>query len=301
MKNSSPYKGAEAVGITTTFYPDVDDVRFELSLANSEAWRDAGLPLVVVDGSPFDGRGKDRVGDAHRARGATVLRSERNGIASQRQQGAQTALGLGADKLLTHEPEKITMVNFTGEVASALENSAIVAVGRTEASEASLPPVQRRSERLAGWILEKTLILPHDALAGPRGYTRFGAEFLLGYPSSQEGMNNWIYMYQNMLEAMKAGKRVGGLDVDLMYPEAMVQQETGNAVFDRKRYDQFELQLKYLLKQYAAAPEAEHIAIMVRRGLDALPADRTNKDFEKMFTRLEEELAAYGYETAPAK
>ena len=190
------------------------------------------------------------------------------------------------------------MVNFAGDVANALGQNDIVVVGRTEASQESLPPVQRRTERLAGWVLEHTLSLPHDALAGPRGYTRDGAAFLLNYPSSEKGMNNWIYMYQNAIEAMKAGKRVGGIDVDLLYPKAMVQQETGNDVFDRKRYDQFELQLKYLLNAYESTPEAAGITTLVKDGLDALPADRTNTDFEELFTRLEEKLMPFGYKVA---
>ena len=292
---SIPFEGAEIVGITGTFYPDTTDIRYELSLVNSEAWRDAGLPLVVVDGSPRDERDKDRVGDAHRARGATVLRSEVNGIATQRQQGARVALGLGADRLLTHEPEKTTMVNFTADVVNALEMNDIVVVGRTEASKESLPPVQRRTERMAGWVLQKTLLLPHDSLAGPRGYTRQGADFLLDYPSSEKGMNNWIYMYQNPLEAVKAGKSVSGIDVDLIYPQGMVRQETDNPVFDAKRYMQFELQIRYLLGHYEITLGSEGIARIVKEGLDRLPADRTNPDFEELFADLETDLEQLGY------
>ena len=96
---SRQYEGVEAVGITGTYYLDLKDARFELSLTNSEAWRDAGLPLIVVDGSPLDKRGKDRVGDAHRVRGAHVVRAAVNGNATQRQQGARVALGLGAVRI----------------------------------------------------------------------------------------------------------------------------------------------------------------------------------------------------------
>ncbi len=95
------YTDAPIVGVTGTYYSDKNDPRFELSLATSEAWKAHGLPWVVVDGSPMSHENDDWVAAAHRERGAQVLRSEVNGIATQRQQGVKFAIANGGEKFLT--------------------------------------------------------------------------------------------------------------------------------------------------------------------------------------------------------
>lgn len=104
------------------------------------------------------------------------------------------------------EPEKPLMLHLTDLVVSGLHENDILAVGRTLAAESSLSPVQQRTERLAGWILERTHHLPPDALAGPRGFTKVG---LANYPADKPDMNNWIYMYRTPLEARAAGPAIG--------------------------------------------------------------------------------------------
>lgn len=166
---SSIIEGVPIVGVTGTYYPDPKDIRFEIALDTAKGWSEQELPLVVVDGSP-----DDKVAGALRARGATVLTARQPGIASQRQEGAQYVLDQGGDKIITHEPEKPSTPAIAREVADMLDDHSIVVVGRTERSKESMPPFQRRTEELAGWVLERTLGLPADALAGPRGYNRQG-------------------------------------------------------------------------------------------------------------------------------
>ena len=243
---SPSIEGAPVVGVTGTYYPDLRDIRFEIALNTAKGWSEQELPLVVVDGSP-----DDKVAGALRARGATVLDAQQPGIASQRQEGARYVLQEGGDKIITHEPEKPSTPGIARAVAKMLDDRSIVVIGRTKRSKESMPPFQRRTEELAGWVLERTLGLPADALAGPRGYNRQGIQHLLRYPSDSPGMNNWIYMYDNPLAARANGERVGEIQADLMYPEAQVEQETGNPAFDRKRYEQFALQLNYLFTEKA--------------------------------------------------
>ena len=142
-------------------------------------------------------------------------------------------------------------------------------------------------------MLEHTLGLPADALAGPRGYNRQGMQHLLSYPSDRPGMNNWIYMYDNLLEARANGERVGGIQADLMYPEAQVEQETGNPAFDRKRYEQFALQLKYLLRR----PEVKQpdLCNMVLGSLALMPEQPTDAEIEEFFDALEGKARRFGY------
>lgn len=283
-------EGAPIVGVTGTYYPDPEDIRFEIALDTAKGWSEQELPLVVVDGSP-----DDKVAGALRARGATVLTARQPGIASQRQEGARYVLGQGGDKIITHEPEKPSTPAIAREVADMLDDHSIVVIGRTERSKESMPPFQRRTEELAGWVLERTLGLPADALAGPRGYNRQGMQHLLRYPSDRPGMNNWIYMYDNPLAARANGERVGDIQADLMYPEAQVEQETGNPAFDRKRYEQFALQLNYLLKRPEAEQQAADLRKMVLGSLALMSVKPTDAEIKDFFGVLEDKSRQFGY------
>ena len=283
-------EGAPIVGVTGTYYPDPEDIRFEIALDTAKGWSEQELPLVVVDGSP-----DDKVAGALRARGATVLTARQPGIASQRQEGARYVLGQGGDKIITHEPEKPSTPAIAREVADMLDDHSIVVVGRTERSKESMPPFQRRTEELAGWVLERTLGLPADALAGPRGYNRQGMQHLLRYPSDRPGMNNWIYMYDNPLAARANGERVGDIQADLLYPKAQVEQETGNPAFDRKRYEQFVLQLNYLLKRPEAEKQAADLRNMVLGSLALMSVEPTDAEIKDFFGALEDKSRQFGY------
>jgi hypothetical protein len=245
MARSQEFAGVPLVGTAGVFYNNRKDVRFELALATAEAYRDANLPYVVVDASPGQSE-NSWVADAHRERGAIVLSADIPGIATQRQQGVAYAVEYGADKIVGQEPEKVTLPRFVDEISRALDNSSVLVIGRTAAAENSLPPTQQRTERLAGWILEHTHGLPADALAGPRGFDVAGAAVLLDYPATDSGMNNWLYLYETPLEAQRRGLNIGGIAVDMIYPEKMVAEETDNLAFDKKRYDQFHVQLSHL-------------------------------------------------------
>lgn len=283
-------EGAPIVGVTGTYYPDPEDIRFEIALDTAKGWSEQELPLVVVDGSP-----DNKVAGALRARGATVLTARQPGIASQRQEGTRYVLGQGGDKIITHEPEKPSTPAIASEVADILDDHSIVVIGRTERSKESMPPFQRRTEELAGWVLERTLGLPADALAGPRGYNRQGMQHLLRYPSDRPGMNNWIYMYDNPLAARANGERVGDIQADLIYPKAQVEQETGNPAFDRKRYEQFALQLNYLLKRPEAEKQAADLRNMVLGSLALMSVEPTDAEIKDFFGALEDKSRQFGY------
>lgn len=310
---SPPIEGAPAVGVTGTYYPDLDDVRLEIALKNAEEWSEQGLPLVVVDGSP-----DDKVAGAFRARAAFVLSARRLGIASQRQEGAGFVIAQGGNKIITLEPEK-SMAHLAYKIATMLGDGdskgdpSVVVIGRTERSKESMPPFQRRTEELIGWLFEHILGIPADSLAGPRGYNRQGMQHLLDYPSDTPNMNKWPYMYYTVLAAMANGERVGEIKVDLIYPKSMVKQETDNLDFDRKRYEQAEMQAYMLLGEESEAPrdyEAELQRIKLLSELDAkkavlrdmilkeltlMPKDPTIERIQEFFERAEAIAMLFGY------
>ncbi len=312
-RNSPPIEGAPAVGVTATFYPDTDDVRLEAALNTAEEWSEQELPLVMVDGSP-----DDKVANAFRARGAFVLSARRLGIASQRREGAEFVIAQGGNKIITLEPEK-SMAHLACKIATMLGDGdskvdpSVVVIGRTEASKESMPPFQWRTEELIGWLFKHILGMPADSLAGPRGYNRQGMQHLLDYPSDAPGMNNWLYMYYTVLAAMANGERVGEIKVDLIYPKSMVEQETDNLDFDRKRYEQARMQAHILLGKKSEAPqdyaaELQRIKLlnelddkkavlrdMILKELTLMPKDPTIERIQKFFDRVEAIAMLFGY------
>ena len=108
-------------------------------------------------------------------------------------------------------------------------------------------------------------------------------------------MNNWVYMYYNLLEARANGERVGGIQADLMYPEAQVEQETGNSAFDRKRYEQFAFQLEYLLRRPEVKQPADDLRNMVLGRLALMSEQPTDKEIKEFFDALEDESRRFGY------
>ena len=292
--------GAPVVMVTGAKYKH-NDLRYDLARTTvKRCVKDHELPCVVVDASP-DPRIAKELGQL----GATVVcvKPEEGGIPKQRQIGARCVLDQGGNKIITFEPEKTGMPDFAVRVAEMLGDGdskvdpSVVVIGRTEASKESMPPFQRRTEELAGWVLERTLGLPPDALAGPRGYSRQGIQHLLRYPSDRPGMNNWIYMYDNPLAARANGERVGAIEVDLIYPESQVKQETDNPTFDRKRYEQFALQLNYLLRRPEVKQPADDLRNMVLGRLALMPERPTDKEIKEFFNTLEAEARGFSYKS----
>ena len=300
---SPPIEGAPVVMVTGTKYKR-NDLRYDLARTTvKRCVKDHELPCVVVDASPDPLIAKD-LGQLGAA--VVCVKPEEGGIPKQRQIGARCVLDQGGNKIITSEPEKTGMPDFAVRVAEMLgdgdsedDNSgdghSVVIIGRTEHSKESMPPFQRRTEELAGWVLERTLGLPPDALAGPRGYSRQGIQHLLRYPSDRPGMNNWIYMYDNPLAARANGERVGAIEVDLIYPESQVEQETDNPTFDRKRYEQFALQLNYLLRRPEVKQPADDLRNMVLGRLALMSERPTDKEIKEFFNTLEAEARGFGY------
>lgn len=304
-------EGAPVVMVTGTKYKR-NDLRYDLARTTvKRCVKDHELPCVVVDASPDPLIAKD-LGQLGAA--VVCVKPEEGGIPKQRQIGARCVLDQGGNKIITSEPEKTGMPDFAEEISRMLDEFSVVVIGRTERSKESMPPFQRRTEELIGWLFEYILGIPADSLAGPRGYNRQGMQHLLDYPSDAPGMNNWLYMYYTVLAAMANGERVGEIKVDLMYPKSMVEQETDNLDFDQKRYEQARMQAHILLGKKSEAPqdyEAEIQRIKLLSELDAekavlremilkeltlMPKDPTIERIQQFFGRVEAIAMLFGYE-----
>ena len=250
-------EGAPVVMVMGTKYKR-NDLRYDLARTTvKRCVKDHELPCVVVDASPDPLIAKD-LGQLGAA--VVCVKPEEEGIPKQRQIGAGYVLDQGGNKIITSEPEKTGMPDFAEEISRMLDKFSVVVIGRTEASKESMPPFQRRTEELAGWVLERTLGLPPDALA-----------------------------------ARANGERVGAIEVDLIYPELQVEQETDNPTFDRKRYEQFALQLNYLLRRPEIKQPADDLRNMVLGRLALMSERPTDKEIKEFFNTLEAEARGFGY------
>lgn len=305
------FSDSPLVAITGVQYNNPEDPRFDLSLENATNMRDAGVPLVVIDSSNEQNHG--RVADAHRALGAVVEPARIGGIATQRQQGVAFAVEHGAAKVLSAEPEKVGLAAHAGAISGALDNYDVLVIGRTQSAENTLPPVQQRTERMSGWLLERVLGMPADAMSGGRGFTAAGAEVLADYratkvdPDTQQEVsdptvNNWLYLYKVPMEAERRGLRVGGIALDFEHPAEMVEEETDNPAFDAKRYDQFELQVGYLFRERLAGmadddPDRELVEYVLK--MNSLLKATSNGFRDMVVGHMESYLADYyGYKPA---
>ena len=285
---------ARIVGVSSTQYHDRNDLRFQLALETAENWRDVELPYIAIDSSPYDDSG-DWVSAALRSRGVVVEKAETPGVATQRLQGVALAAQNGAQKILGYEAEKVRMTDFLGDVADALDEQSVVVIGRTELALESLPVVQRRVERLAGWVLERSHGMPADALSGGRGFNVDGARILSTYPAERDGYNNWLYLYDTPLAARASGLGVSGIKVDLIHPTAMTNQEEGDEQFDTKRYAQLKLQLEHMLTRSDVNPDMIQEVREILLLLANIDTDAGVSHNEKVLSSLEQYVQGIGF------
>lgn len=136
------FEGVELVGVTGTYYADKTDPRFDLAIETAELYEQANLPLVAIDASPGRKTNEKWVEDELKKHGAFVIEATVAGIATQCKQGVAAAIDFGANKIVSHEPEKTLMVTFAQEIIGGLNTNDILVIGRSEVAEDSLPPVQ---------------------------------------------------------------------------------------------------------------------------------------------------------------
>jgi len=227
----SHYETAPIVGLSASRYESPDDPRYHAALTTVKGYQEAGLPLIMVDGSD-----EHWVGDSFRDLGADVIAAPEPGLAASYMHGIDYALENGATRIMHHEPEK-DMARHAPAIINALADHPIVVVGRTDRALETLPSTQRRTETLAGWILSEHAGFPADAFSGGRAYTAEGAQHFLDYDLTKG--KTWMLGYETIVRAMKAGVPVGGVSVDLLHPAAMTAQEQDNPNWDMKRYMQF--------------------------------------------------------------
>ncbi len=87
-----------------------------------------------------------------------------------------------------------------------------------------------------------------------------------------------------------------------MHPEAMILEETNNPKFDRKRYDQFKLQLDYLLNLPEIKFTDRGLANFVLKSLENITRNTDLKVYAKSIAAIERYVIKnHGYKVPPAR
>ena len=107
-------------------------------------------------------------------------------------------------------------------------------------------------------------------------------------------------MKVNSNEASLCFHRLAIMDPTQKGHQPFVDEETGNPTFDRKRFDQFKLQLDYLLGLKMANPDIvkEQIAATVLSKIVEWTPDTPNEDMLETIAWLEDRFTPLGYQPA---
>ncbi len=219
--------------VTTTFSPNVDDMRATLALKTAEEARKANYPLIVVDGSP-----DPKIENELSARGATVHRQKEPGMGNSRRQCLNLGLSTEADTIIWLEPEKHPMVPLFQPCINHLVNQGCEIVIPRRKTFTNYPQYQHYCEVWANWEAANITGRPDlDLWVGPRIMTRKAAELMAGY-NGRHG-DNWEILFVPMIDMIQRGWTIGSVTVDYIHPiEQMVEDdETMRAKRDKQRID----------------------------------------------------------------
>jgi glycosyltransferase involved in cell wall biosynthesis len=224
----------KVVIVTTTWYDlgkESDRLRAGVALRTVEKAIELGYEIVVVDG----GSDGEFVGEMKKS-GARVCVQKEKGMGVGRREAMRRALGLRKKAMVWMEPEKEPLVRLLDKVVEPIiEGKADLVVPKRESMN-SYPAEQQHSEWLINryWqlLIEKKL----DICFGPRAW---GVE-LTGYFLNYNGEygDKWEAIFITVMEMLRDGKRVVGVEVDYEHPRELTKIEQGNIEFVEKRIEQ---------------------------------------------------------------
>lgn len=247
------------VGLVTSYYPDLDATRLPIALDTLKNYRDADIPIVMVDASP-----EAEVRARFRELGAIVLHAPDLGLATSAIAGAEFIRANGGDRIIKHEPEKTLIPKFADVINEALDVNEAVVIGRTPEAIATLPTTQRETEAIGGRLMAEHLGIPADSLSGGRAFARTGTDELINYDHGKWG-DNWMHLHIPIIDSIRKGHKVGGVRVPLIHPEQMTQEEEGDPSFDNKRAMQLQLHTDLINRYLKENPSYKELVEQVKK------------------------------------
>jgi hypothetical protein len=242
---------APLVAITSVRFVDstgYEGARFAASLAASRAFREAGVPqIVMVDPASHAG-----VAPAFLDRDSIVVSTPRSGLARPYLDAAQIVLHYAGPEAgaLKAEPDKRFTSEGLQEIARLLGDGCDVVVGdRTSASMQSMSPAQQATEAVLDAVIQKLLGIPHGVTSGVQAYGPLGLGVFLGYERLLKKYgDNWLYLLTTpLIAAEQEFMHVTSTPVEIIYDRGMVDAENTPAL-TLKRLEQMLIMLEGALR-----------------------------------------------------
>lgn len=233
--------GAPVVAISSVKFnningPTADDpmgyetARFQASLAASRAYKDAGIPQIVM----FDTASHYQVPIEFGRAGAIVVPTPRSGLATPYLDAARLVQMYSGDDtaVLKAEADKLISPASLYAIRRLLHEGFDVLVGdRSVHSMETMSPMQQRTETALDATISSILDIPRGASSGVQVYGPNALAILLNYEGEMEALgNNWKYLVFVPAAAEQMGLKVTGVEIEVLYDAAMVAAENTTAL-----------------------------------------------------------------------
>ena len=204
-----------------------------------------GIPIYVVDGSGPE------VNERLRLAGSILEHQSDPGMGPGRRQLfasvenhlAQRGENPEKTYVCWTEPEKDTFAEFIPTLIEPLESDKadIVIFERTEKSLASLPKMQHKFEDFSDFLFQKATGIKAKPFAGPMVFRASLLSIFKNADPRKYGVRDGYVQFTAIIEAVAAGHRIVGKEVDFIYPADQVAEEEGPKaleMFERRREQQ---------------------------------------------------------------
>ncbi|KAL9191591.1 hypothetical protein ACHAXT_001297 [Thalassiosira profunda] len=238
--------------VTTTYYPDLADVRFGIALELCRLARQYKVHLIVVDDSPQHDAVREQFQEAGtaeyvRGKGGALRQAIERAAAMVREDGR---LNPRRAVICFTEPEKVDLINHIHRIAAPiLDGSTDVVIPRRNDAlfKRTYPIEQYHSEsfgnlhfdllakQFEGFRAEGAATL--DWLFGPFALKASLAEHWLDYEGT-----SWDAQIVPYVRGVRQEKwRIRSVEVAFEHPRAMKEQEEGYPAWMKKRLHQLNL------------------------------------------------------------
>lgn len=225
-------KYAGNVGIaTTTFYKNDEISRLKARLARQmfDACEELGYSVFAVDDSP-------ETPPEFAGSKAYIIKGNGGSMGKGRRQAISAA---SEDHVaIWIEPEKAPLVQELDKtIQPLLEGDSSIVIPKRKSLE-SYPTYQQKAENAGNAFWRVLTGTDLDVWFGPRSIRQDAVPFFLEYDGHLGDL--WDSIFIPIMDAIKAGKEVSGIEVDYTHPPEQTASEESNPEFDRKRIHQLD-------------------------------------------------------------
>lgn len=267
LKLSSALSSYKLTAVSSVLFPSVDVPRFHAVLDTVRASRDAYVPHMIM----LDNSSHPAAGEMLRAAGAIVIELDH-----ETEGGLARPFVIAAQLISAFATPETLMVKFEGEkplfaegrnvqmLIDAGKRFDIITGERTLSTWESMPPYQAVTEALLGVVIGAILGVSHDTPSGVIALNSIGRNVFI----ETTRQNSWPYLFETpYIGRGEHAARIGAVPVAFDYHPAVVEEETGNPVFDEKRRKQIDTMVEAAVKVVGGETEIPPTALARLRAL----------------------------------